>query len=55
MLEECIQMLGAKHMQGRSEINKSKEVSKMLQERYYHDDEDIIIIPQKTYFLDENY
>lgn len=53
MVEECIEMLEARHVQARSELKRSRLLSKMYKEEEPTAEESTIFIPQETYYLDE--
>lgn len=55
MVEECIEMLESRHVQARSELKKSRLMSKLVKEEEQSPEDDRIFIPQETYYLDEYY
>jgi hypothetical protein len=56
MMEECAEMIEAKHFQSKAEVkkNKSRILGKLDKEDSYLKEEELIFVPQEEYFLDKN-
>lgn len=46
-------MLEARHVQAKSELKKSRLMSKLIKEDEHQLEEEMVVIPQETYYLDE--